>query len=146
MRLNETGCAVMHAWDDLPNHYLHAALDAFTMMPNHVHGIVILTDNNDPGLIFHSVGAGFEPAPTRTVSNNPMPRHGLPEIIRAFKTFSARQINVLRKTPGTPVWQRNYYEHIVRNDDELNRIRQYIADNPLTWQDDRENPNSRHEL
>ena len=133
MRLNETGRAVRHTWDDLPNHYPHAAPDAFEVMPNHVHGIVILTDTDDPGLNFHYVGAGFEPAPTRPVSNNSMSRHGLPEIIRAFKTFSAQRINVLRKTPGAPVWQRNYYEHIVRNDDELNCIRQYIADNPLKW-------------
>jgi REP element-mobilizing transposase RayT len=66
----------------------------------------------------------------------------LPEIIRGFKTFSARRINEHRGTPGIPVWQRNYYEHIVRNDESLNRIRQYISDNPLAWIRDRENPSA----
>jgi hypothetical protein len=70
----------------------------------------------------------------------PPVRHGLPEIIRGFKTFSARRINEHRGTPGIPVWQRNYYEHIVRNDESLNRVRQYISDNPLAWIRDCKNP------
>jgi hypothetical protein len=78
------------------------------------------------------VGAGFKPAPTR--------RHGLPEIVRALKTFSARRINNLRHTPGASVWQRNYYEHVVRNDGELRRVREYILNNSLDWENDRENP------
>ena len=57
-------------------------------------------------------------------------RHGLPEIIRAFKTFSARHINVLRGTQGTLFWQRHYYEHVIRSEGALDRIRQYITDNP----------------
>jgi putative transposase len=59
----------------------------------------------------------------------------LPEIVRAFKTFSARRINAIRQTPGIAVWQRNYYEHIIRNEADLNRIRQYIANNPARWAD-----------
>ena len=93
-------------------------------MPNHVHGIIIIRD----------VGAGSEPAPTTK-------RHGLPEIVRQFKTFSARRINRRRGTPGQPVWQRNYYEHIIRHEESLNRIRDYILTNPLRWNLDRENPN-----
>jgi REP-associated tyrosine transposase len=76
--------------------------------------------------------AGLKPAPTR--------RHGLPEIVRALKTFSARRINEKRHTPGVPVWQRNYYEHIIRGDEELLRVREYILGNPLDWENDRENP------
>jgi hypothetical protein len=67
-------------------------------------------------------------------------RHGLPEIIRAFKTFSSRRINVLRKEPGVPLWQRNYYEHIIRDEEELNRFREYIQNNPMQWEMDEENP------
>jgi REP element-mobilizing transposase RayT len=63
----------------------------------------------------------------------------LPEIVRALKTFSARRINEMRHTPGAPVWQRNYYEHVVRNDGELLRVREYILNNPLDWENDREN-------
>jgi putative transposase len=63
----------------------------------------------------------------------------LPEIVRAFKSFSARRINVLRNTLGIPVWQRNYYEHIVRNEAEWERIQMYIRENPRHWKDEREN-------
>jgi REP element-mobilizing transposase RayT len=76
--------------------------------------------------------AGFKPAPTH--------RHGLAEIVRALKTFSARRINEMRHTPAMPVWQRNYYEHIIRGDGELLRVREYILNNPLDWENDRENP------
>jgi len=65
----------------------------------------------------------------------------LPVIVGSFKSAVARQINLMRNTPGKEVWQRNYYEHIVRNPDELDRIREYIVTNPLRWQMDKENPN-----
>ncbi|MEW5872992.1 MAG: hypothetical protein AB1894_27275 [Chloroflexota bacterium] len=67
-------------------------------------------------------------------------RHGLPEIVRAFKSFSARQVNFLRRTSGAPVWQRNYYEHIVRNEEEMAHLQEYIRQNPLRWENDQENP------
>jgi putative transposase len=62
----------------------------------------------------------------------------LPEIVRAFKTFSARRINARRDTPGAPVWQRGYFERIIRNERELNLTRKYIANNPRNWQTTRE--------
>ncbi len=139
MRLNECGNIVACTWHDLVNHVSGIALDAFVVMRNHVHGVVIITDG--PNVV--AVGAGSEPAPTEPASTGPAPtskRHGLPEIVRQFKTFSARRINTLRGTPGMPVWQRNYYEHIIRNEESLLRIRQYIADNPTGWEMDRENP------
>ena len=61
-------------------------------------------------------------------------------MVRAFKTFSARAINLRRGASGQPVWQRGYYEHVIRNETSLNRIRDYIATNPLRWHLDRENP------
>ena len=64
----------------------------------------------------------------------------LSKIIGRFKMVTAKQINALRKTSGLTVWQRNYYEHVVRDEVSLNRIRQYIADNPVQWEFDRENP------
>ncbi len=62
-----------------------------------------------------------------------MRRHGLPEVVRGFKTYSGRRVNAMRGTPGTAVWQRGFYEHVVRNEEDLNRIREYIAENPLRW-------------
>jgi putative transposase len=75
--------------------------------------------------------AGFKPAPTG---------QGLPEIVRAFKTFSARLINGMRGTRGVSVWQRNYFEHVVRNETKLSRIREYVVNNPLQGELDIENP------
>jgi len=75
----------------------------------------------------------LKPAPT-------LKQHGLSEIIRALKTFSSKQINLIRNNPGVPNWQRNYYEHIIRDDRELHTIRQYIRYNPLKWDEDEENP------
>jgi putative transposase len=142
--LNEHGQIVQAIWDDLPHHYAGVVLDAFVVMPNHVHAIVVITHNVD-------VGAGLKPAPTKSGLAKPAPtipapaetkpkHHGLPEIIRGFKTFSARRINEYRNTPGSPIWQRSYFEHIIRNEESLNRIREYITNNPLRWDLDRENP------
>lgn len=139
MRLNDYGAVVDWTWHDLPNHIMGIGLDAFVIMPNHVHGIIVITnDIGEAGSVL--VGAGSEPAPTLKTSRSPQ-RHPLPEIVRQFKTFSARRINDMRGTPSTPVWQRNYYEHIIRNESNLHRIRRYITENPLRWHLDRENPN-----
>jgi REP element-mobilizing transposase RayT len=67
----------------------------------------------------------------------------IPTIVRLFKSATTCRINALRLTPGAPVWQRNYYEHVVRNDAEWDRIRDYIAANPGRWRDDAENPEGR---
>ena len=64
----------------------------------------------------------------------------IPTIVRSFKSIVAKRINELRHTPGVPIWQRNYFEHVVRDEESLNRIRQYILDNPAHWEFDRENP------
>jgi putative transposase len=136
IRLNNYGDIAMKCWDDLPGHYSHIGLDAFIVMPNHVHGVIII-DNGvragfKPALLDNHVvnnRSGFKPAPTTKY-------YGLPEIVRAFKTFSSRQINRVRNTPGVPVWQRNYYEHIIRSETELDKIREYSICNPLNWRDD----------
>ena len=144
--LNDGGRIIQAAWDELPDHYPGVECDAFIVMPNHVHGIIVLV--KDGGIRGNGVGAGLKPAqsglrPTIAprAGLKPAPtQHGLPEIIRAFKTFSGRRINALRNTTGVPVWQRNYYEHIIRGESELTRIREYIANNPMQWELDRENP------
>ena len=115
MQLNQVGRIVQRAWFELPKHYPHVELGTFCIMPNHVHAVIVLVD-------------GVEK------------RHGLPEIVRAFKSFSARRINELRKLQGVPVWQRNYYEHIIRNAEDHNLIHLYIDSNPAKWMDDHENP------
>jgi REP element-mobilizing transposase RayT len=139
MQLNEAGKIANSAWRDLPNHYRHVRLDESVVMPNHFHGIIWITGSGfkPDRLEIDSKRAGLKPAPTRW--------HALPEVIRGFKSFSARQINVFRQTPGTSVWQRNYYERVIRNEEELNRAREYILNNPRKWALDEENPQRRHE-
>ena len=117
-------------WLAIPDHYPHAAIDKFIVMPNHMHGIIFI--NNDGkgtacrALTFEQFG--------KPVSGS------LPTIIRSFRSAATKQINILKNTPGSPVWQRNYYEHIIRNETDLNNIRQYIIDNPINWEEDENNP------
>lgn len=126
MRLNEAGIILQAAWDALPDHYPFVELDAWIIMPNHVHGIIVLGDE---------VEAGLKPAPTTKT------RHELSEIVRALKSFSSRRINERHRTSGEKLWQRNYWEHIVRNESELNRSREYIRNNPAQWELDKLHPN-----
>lgn len=128
MLLSAPGRAVHACWSELPRHYENVVLDYFIVMPNHVHGVVFLRGAG---------GAGFKPAPTRAV----VP---VTEVVRAFKTFSARRINDMLGRSGA-VWQRNYYERVVRNDRELQAIREYVLSNPAKWEFDRENPERRSE-
>ncbi len=125
--LSGYGEIVAEVWCDLPDHYPNVELDAFVVMPNHIHAVIVIID---------TVGAELSSAPTRA-KHNP-----LSEIVRGFKAFSARRINELRNSPGNPVWQRNYYDHIVRSEKSLNAIREYILFNPARWASDRENPSN----
>ncbi|MGZ8445040.1 MAG: transposase [Candidatus Binatia bacterium] len=140
---NQFGRIVQSTWNDLPEHYPCVECGSFVVMPNHVHGITMLAEDSAGGK--SDVGAGLKPARgvagPNSVRAGLKPAPTLPEIIRAFKTFSARRVNGMRNTPGVPLWQRNYYEHIIRSEDELMRIREYIANNPLQWEMDQENPN-----
>ena len=143
MRLSELGHIVQTAWDELPGYYLSVQCDAFIVMPNHIHGIITLTENGASGK--SDVGAGFKPARGVEIGPNSAraglkPAPTLSEVVRAFKTFSARRANEIRNRAGFPLWQRNYYEHVVRTEDELHRIREYSANKPLQWELDRENP------
>jgi REP element-mobilizing transposase RayT len=128
MRLNQLGYIVHACWSELSLHYPKVTLDCFIVMPNHIHGIIFLRG---------ATGAGFKPAPTRDAAP-------VTEAVRAFKTFSARRVNSVLHRTGA-VWQRNYYERVVRNDRELNAIREYIVNNPARWEFDRENPQRRPE-
>ena len=97
-------------------------------MPNHVHGIIIM----------NPVGAIHESPLLRAVSERR--RMMLSKIVGMLKMTFAKKINLLRETPGQSVWQRNYFEHIVRDDKALERIREYIVSNPERWKFDTENP------
>ena len=121
----EIGRAVAACWQALSEKYPHLELDEFVVMPNHLHGIVVSHD--PPGV----EGAG---------SPRPLSRPTLGQVVGFFKYQSTVAVNQLRATPGTKLWQRNYYEHIIRNDASRARIREYIATNPERWSADGDNP------
>ena len=144
VKLSELGRIVKDIWLSIPEHHNIVELDEFIIMPNHMHGIIVITD----------VGAIHElPSPTNAANANgaihelPLRRDQkdrrqmlLPKIIGKFKMNSAEKINNLLNRTGT-FWQRNYYEHIIRNERSLVKIRRYIRSNPNNWYIDIQNPN-----
>jgi len=157
-------------WQAIPSHASHVSLDAWILMPNHLHGILVIEDVPDTtrGRARHfrdnSSSKHEIPGEERPVAAEDTPRNASPlqssssqsshaalrapargslgAIVGNFKSVTARRINRIRHTPGAKIWQRNYYEHVIRNEKQLNRIRQYIADNPLRWELDIENPHN----
>ncbi|MCL6641864.1 MAG: transposase [Candidatus Bipolaricaulota bacterium] len=133
MQLNEYGHIALECWKEIPLHFPQAELDAFVVMPNHVHGIIVIID----------VDVGATHASPLPLSSDARPRgpqrQSVSSIVGSFKSAATKHINEYRGTPGAPVWQRNYYEHIIRNDESLHRIREYIETNPARWALDREN-------
>ena len=196
MRLNDAGRMVVAEWERLPALFPNVVLDAFVVMPNHIHGIVILTDPADDatdgataigatisgattggaatggattggattrvapttagddatpvgaGLVPAQSGAGLVPVPSTPAPSTPAlstPAPTLGDVIGAFKSrVTVEYIRGVKTFGWTPfdrrLWQRNYYEHIIRNEETLNCIRRYIAENPIRWAFDRENP------
>ncbi|MGB3613957.1 MAG: transposase [Elainellaceae cyanobacterium] len=132
-------------------------IDEFVVMPNHVHGILMVGDRGTAIRRTHTSTYRRGPA-CRAPTGTPDGDHGgtpngdrkfgkptpgtLPTIVRSYKSATTRQINILRDSPGTLVWQRNYYERIVRDDEALHNIRRYIRANPRSWWKDRLRPHS----
>jgi putative transposase len=137
MRLNDAGEIVRDEWFRTAALRPHVRLDddEFVAMPNHIHGIVRIVGDVD---VRHHTEERRRRALVERFGK-PVPG-SVPTIVRAFKSASTRGINALRDTPGGVVWQRNYYEHVIRDEDALHRIRRYIIANPARWTFDRQNP------
>jgi len=118
--LSDIGKIVEECWHSLPHHYM-CRLDTFVVMPNHIHGIVIL-DN---------VREGFQPS--RHPSRNTHKKHPVTEIIRGFKTFSSRKIN-MSNNQFKFRWKRSFYDHVIRSEADLHRVQKYIYENPGRWE------------
>jgi len=141
MLLNALGEIVRDEWRHTAEIRPNVGLDAFVIMPNHIHGVIVIHADTRRGTLQRAPTIE-QHVPTTEQFGKPT-SNSIPTIIRLFKSAVTKRINEMRGTPGIPVWQRNYYEHIVRNDGELNRIRKYIINNPLKWEFDHENPNAR---
>jgi REP element-mobilizing transposase RayT len=141
MRLNEFGEIVRDEWLKTETIRPRVQLDEYVIMPNHVHGIIIINDDNRRGTlqraptIMQRVPTIMQRTPTIEQFGKPT-SDSIPTIIRLLKSATTKRINEYRNTPAVPVWQRNYYEHIIRNETELQQIRQYIANNPINWEND----------
>ena len=138
MILNELGQIVREEWERSSEIRREIELDEFVVMPNHTHGIVWIIETDD---VRASVRPP-QPAPVRAHGRAPQraPK-SLGSFVAGFKSAATKRINEQRGMPGVPVWQRNYYEHIIRNDADLQRIREYIVNNPLKWDLDQLHPN-----
>jgi REP element-mobilizing transposase RayT len=150
VHLSEIGCVVRDCWREIPSHSTNVDLDAFVIMPDHLHGIVVIL--GDCRVPYGGEGAQYaaprrcahaeDESPSRVMSNSLDPSRStaavvgrvgpgsLGAIVRSFKSAVTRAVNIKRGTPGAAIWQRNYHERIIRDDVELRNIRWYIATNP----------------
>jgi putative transposase len=141
MKLNEYGKIVQDEWHKSAEIRKEIKLDGFVVMPNHVHGIVFIQPIEIESDMRPRVGAqGLAPLrKTKIQLRLVRPKKSLGSFVAGFKAGVTKGMNECRNTPGTPVWQRNYHEHIIRNDEDCNRIRNYIQHNPQNWATDEEN-------
>lgn len=150
VRLNPIGDIVGTYWESLPSHFPSIELDAWVVMPNHLHGIVVLSEPNCTATLPLRRAVGTQSG-------------SLGAIIQNFKSVTSRRIKAAARCAAetsadlrgvlaagsvadyshqrSTIWQRNYYEHIIRSEADLDRIREYIADNPARWETDGNNPN-----
>jgi REP element-mobilizing transposase RayT len=163
MHPNTAGLVIASWWEDIPRRFPGSELDRFVVMPNHLHGIVLINGVDEsvvsttpegghtgPPLqvsAHSSVGADRCVRPAAGTNATPVHEPHLARIVQWFKTMTTNDYILGVKTDGWPsfrkrFWQRDYYEHIVRNDAALDRIRAYIANNPATWTRDPENPDA----
>ncbi|MFH1855730.1 MAG: transposase [Candidatus Omnitrophota bacterium] len=126
MKLNNIGLIVE---DELKNtEYIRneIKLDNYVIMPNHIHAIIIIQ---------RILTGGWPAAPTDKINR----KQTLSSFVAGFKSAATKRINALRGTPKQPVWQRSFYDHVIRNDESLNEIREYIVNNPAKWDEDEYN-------
>ena len=115
VHLSPFGQCVHDCWSAIPEHFPHVSLDAFVVMPDHIHGIIVMTSASDTR------------TPPRATHASPLPAGSLGAVVGSFKSAATKLINRMRNTPGAVVWQRNYYDQIVT---DLPAARDYVRQNP----------------
>ncbi len=155
MWLNENGKIVQEEWLRTTIVRPDVQLDLYVVMPNHIHGMIVLNEDRRMKQSDNPVGANCH-SPQEKTHNNPFnngayidtplqnkfrsPSNTIGAIVRGFKSATTKRINDIRRTPRMQFWQRNYFERIIRNDKELNNIRDYIHNNVLQWAIKRDDP------
>ena len=137
MKLSQFGQIADECWRAIPEHFPNVELGAHVIMPNHVHGIILINEDDSR----NNVGATQCVAPTAPGIRRPKgpKQRSLGSIIGSFKSAVSHKIN--KQLSATGIWQRNYYEHIIRDETSLEKIRTYIIDNPHNWETDDLNTN-----
>jgi len=144
--LNDLGLIIEDCWENIPAHFPHVRLDQFCVMPNHLHGILLFTDTGR-GTIYRAptealsgtVGIDSPSEAGKEQFSQPV-AGSLPTVIRTFKAAVTRYARSIREHGDFKVWQRGYYERVIRDERELEEVRKYIANNPAKWDLDIENP------
>ena len=129
------GKIVSQNWLDIPNHHSGITLDAFILMPNHLHGIIMIHSDRSALIVpgQSSDVAGYVPTGHASFIS---PKSGsLSAVIRSFKSACTKRINE-ESLHKNPIWQSRFYEHVIRDENDLHRIRMYIENNPLRWSED----------
>ncbi len=147
MHLSDTGKMAHNFWQEIPDHFPFAVLDAFVIMPNHVHGIIVIDNRNNSVQPLHCNGSTCNgstcngsteksnvPNKNQFMSNISPKPGSVSTIIRSYKSIVTKHA---RKINPVFAWQSRFYDHIIRNDESYGRIRQYINDNPEKWKQDR---------
>ncbi len=128
MRLNALGVIVAEEWQRSGEIRAEIVLDAWVIMPNHMHAIVFI----------HHADLDYVPGGESNCPTGPRPK-SLSSLMAGFKSVATKRINAHRGMPGAPVWQGRYHDHIIRHERDLDRHRQYIIENPARWREDADN-------
>lgn len=133
VQLSPVGEIVQEQWQKIPTHFPDVLLDAFVIMPNHIHGILVITE----GAASMGKGKAFDLGSSHKSNALPI-RLGsqpgsIPAVLQNFKSITSRKINKLLNSPRSTIWHRNYYEYIIRDEEDFSRIQEYILENPMKW-------------
>lgn len=146
MILNEAGMMVIEQWLALLERFPNIELDVYQIMPNHFHGIIVIIEPVGATLVVaqNMDAQNFVDSRNSRAGTRPAPTLG--DMIGAFKSITTNEYikgvdNKNWQQFYKRLWQRNYYEHVIRDEKDLNRIRDYIQSNPMNWDEDEENPN-----
>ena len=142
INLSQYGHIVHDAWLWLEKQYPYVTLDEWIIMPDHMHGIVVIGERpRCKGGSRTALTTNTALTPKSMTISTPPRRKPLGQLIGAFKTVSTKQINTIRQTPGVPLWQRNYFDRVIRSEKELNLTRKYIEENPCTFEEEESHEN-----